>query len=69
MGADIVEENPAEHGGEPVADLVVRHAPLRGARIPEELVPDMIDEFPALFIAAAAADGHDRGAWCGRAAW
>ena len=57
MGADIVEENPAEHGGEPVADLVVRHAPLRGARIPEELVPDMIDEFPALFIAAAAADG------------
>ena len=57
MGADIVEENPAEHGGEPVADLVVRHAPLKGARIPEALVPDMIDEFPALFIAAAAADG------------
>ncbi|WP_353076054.1 3-phosphoshikimate 1-carboxyvinyltransferase [Stenotrophomonas sepilia] len=58
MGADISEENPAEQGGEPVADLVVRYAPLRGARIPEELVPDMIDEFPALFVAAAAAEGQ-----------
>lgn len=58
MGADITEENPAEQGGEPVADLVVRYAPLKGARIPEELVPDMIDEFPALFVAAAAAEGR-----------
>ncbi len=58
MGADITEENPAEQGGEPVADLVVRYAPLKGACIPEELVPDMIDEFPALFVAAAAAEGQ-----------
>ena len=58
MGADIVEENHGEHGGEPVADLRVRHAKLRGARIPEALVPDMIDEFPALFVAAAAAEGQ-----------
>ncbi|SMR80753.1 MULTISPECIES: 3-phosphoshikimate 1-carboxyvinyltransferase [Stenotrophomonas] len=58
MGADITEENPAEQGGEPVADLMVRYAPLKGARIPEELVPDMIDEFPALFVAAAAAEGQ-----------
>ena len=57
MGADIREENAGEHGGEPVADLVVRHAPLRGIEVPEALVPDMIDEFPALFIAAACADG------------
>ncbi|MGE4367422.1 3-phosphoshikimate 1-carboxyvinyltransferase [Thermomonas sp.] len=57
MGADIREENPASHGGEPVADLVVRHAPLRGIAVPEALVPDMIDEFPALFVAAACADG------------
>lgn len=57
MGADIREENAAEQGGEPVADLLVRHAPLKGARIPEALVPDMIDEFPALFVAAAAAQG------------
>jgi len=58
MGADISEENHGEHGGEPVADLRVRYAPLHGARIPEALVPDMIDEFPALFVAAAAARGE-----------
>src|SRR5690606_15478140 len=57
MGADITEENPSTHGGEPVADLVVRHAPLRGIEVPEALVPDMIDEFPALFVAAACAEG------------
>jgi 3-phosphoshikimate 1-carboxyvinyltransferase len=57
MGADITEENAGEHGGEPVADLVVRHAPLHGIEVPLTLVPDMIDEFPALFIAAACAEG------------
>jgi 3-phosphoshikimate 1-carboxyvinyltransferase len=57
MGADIREENVAEQGGEPVADLVVRHAPLHGIEIGSELVPDMIDEFPALFVAAACARG------------
>ena len=57
MGADIVEENRSEHGGEPVADLVVRHAPLHGIEVPEGIVPDMIDEFPALFVAAACATG------------
>ena len=60
MGADIVEENHATHGGEPVADLVVRHAPLHGIDVPEALVPDMIDEFPALFVAAACAEGPTR---------
>ncbi len=57
MGADIVQENGSEHGGEPVADLVVRHAPLHGIEVPVEIVPDMIDEFPALFVAAACAEG------------
>lgn len=57
MGADIRQENQAEQGGEAVADLVVRYAPLKGTQIPESLVPDMIDEFPALFVAAAAAEG------------
>jgi 3-phosphoshikimate 1-carboxyvinyltransferase len=57
MGADIVEENAAVQGGERVADLRVRHAALRGIAVPETLVPDMIDEFPALFAAAALADG------------
>ena len=58
MGADIHEENRQEQGGEPVADLIVRHAPLRGVEVPVELVPDMIDEFPILFIAAACASGR-----------
>ncbi len=57
MGADIREENAGEQGGEPVCDLVVRHAPLRGIEVPREHVADMIDEFPVLFIAAASAEG------------
>jgi 3-phosphoshikimate 1-carboxyvinyltransferase len=57
MGADVRESNARELGGEAVADLVVRHAPLRGIDVPVELVPDMIDEFPILFVAAAAAGG------------
>lgn len=60
MGADIVAERPRELGGEAVADLRVRHAPLRGIAVPEALVPDMIDEFPVLFVAAAAATGTTR---------
>ncbi|MBD8873880.1 3-phosphoshikimate 1-carboxyvinyltransferase [Rhodanobacter sp. DHB23] len=58
MGADIRVENPRASGGEPVGDLVVRHAPLHGVDLPEALVPDMIDEFPALFVAAAVAEGR-----------
>ncbi|MDR3446800.1 MULTISPECIES: 3-phosphoshikimate 1-carboxyvinyltransferase [unclassified Dyella] len=57
MGADIRVENERESGGEPVGDLVVRYAPLHGIELPEALVPDMIDEFPALFVAATAATG------------
>ncbi len=57
MGADITLVNPRVLGDEPVADLRVRHAPLRGIEVPEALVPDMIDEFPVLFAAAAVAQG------------
>ncbi|MFX5068882.1 bifunctional prephenate dehydrogenase/3-phosphoshikimate 1-carboxyvinyltransferase, partial [Acinetobacter baumannii] len=57
MGADIEDTNRREQGGEPVADLVVRHAPLHGIEVPVDRVPDMIDEFPALFVAAACAEG------------
>ncbi len=60
MGADIDVQNLHEVGGEPVADLRVRSAPLRGVAIPEALVPLAIDEFPALFIAAACAEGETR---------
>ncbi|HHH42766.1 MAG TPA: 3-phosphoshikimate 1-carboxyvinyltransferase [Gammaproteobacteria bacterium] len=58
MGADIEVINPREVGGEPVADLRVRSAPLRGIDIPVEQVPLAIDEFPVLFIAAACAEGR-----------
>ena len=58
MGADITLRNQREVGGEPVADILVRHAPLRGIDIPREQVPLAIDEFPVLFIAAACATGR-----------
>jgi 3-phosphoshikimate 1-carboxyvinyltransferase len=58
MGADITLQNEREVGGEPVADLHVRYAPLKGIDIPEDQVPLAIDEFPALFIAAACAQGR-----------
>lgn len=58
MGADIEILNPRDAGGEPVADLRVRSAALRGIRIPQAQVPLAIDEFPALFIAAACARGE-----------
>lgn len=57
MGAEIAESNAGEHGGELVAELIVRHAPLRGIDLPPEYVADMIDEFPALCVAAACASG------------
>lgn len=58
MGADIEILNQREIGGEPVADLRVRSAQLHGIKIPEEQVPLAIDEFPAIFIAAACAEGE-----------
>jgi 3-phosphoshikimate 1-carboxyvinyltransferase len=58
MGADIELTNDRVVGGEPVADIRVRYAPLKGINIPEEQVPLAIDEFPALFVAAACAEGR-----------
>ncbi|MEO0690843.1 MAG: 3-phosphoshikimate 1-carboxyvinyltransferase [Pseudomonadota bacterium] len=60
MGGSIEEMNPREVGGEPVADLRVRHSPLKGVDVDPALAPSMIDEFPALFVAAALADGTTR---------
>ncbi len=57
MGADIQLENFHEVGGEPVADVHIRYAPLTGIHIPEELVALAIDEFPVLFVVAASAEG------------
>jgi 3-phosphoshikimate 1-carboxyvinyltransferase len=60
MGADITESARAEQGGEPVADLRVRAAPLHGIALSPALVPDMIDEVPVFMVAAAFADGPSR---------
>lgn len=60
MGASIDLHNVDEVGGEPVADLLVRYSPLHGIDIPAELIPLAIDEFPALFVAAACAEGVTR---------
>lgn len=57
MGANIELFNRAQVGDEPVADIRVRYAPLKGIEIPEDQVPLAIDEFPVLFIAAACAEG------------
>ncbi len=57
MGADIQLENFHEVGGEPVADVHVKYAPLKGIHIPEALVALAIDEFPVLFVVAATAEG------------
>ncbi len=57
MGGQIEEVNRREVGGEPVADLVVRHSALRGVAVDPAVVPSMVDEFPALFVAAALAEG------------
>ena len=60
MGANIELQNSREVGGEPVADLLISHAKLKGIDIPEKLIPLAIDEFPALFVAAACAEGTTR---------
>jgi len=57
MGGRIEELNPREVGGEPVADLRVRHSALTGIEVDPALAPSMIDEFPVLFAAAALARG------------
>lgn len=57
MGANIELLNEREVGGEPVADIRLRYAPLKGIVVPEGQVPLAIDEFPALFVAAACAEG------------
>jgi 3-phosphoshikimate 1-carboxyvinyltransferase len=58
MGADIAEIDAREVGGEAVADLRVRHAPLSAIEVPPELAPSMIDEYPILFVAASFAHGR-----------
>jgi 3-phosphoshikimate 1-carboxyvinyltransferase len=58
MGADFTFEGERIVGGEPVADLVVRHSPLSAVEPDPSIVPRMVDEFPILFVAAAMASGR-----------
>jgi 3-phosphoshikimate 1-carboxyvinyltransferase len=60
MGADIAFRNEREEGGEPVADILVRHSKLAGVRVPPERAPSMIDEYPVLACLAAYAEGETR---------
>lgn len=57
MGARIEILNAREEGGEPVADLRVRHSTLKGVVVPPKRAPSMIDEYPILAVAAAFAQG------------
>lgn len=57
MGGHIEELDRREVGGEPVADLHVKHSPLTGIDVDPAVAPSMIDEFPVLFVAAAVAQG------------
>ena len=58
MGGQIEELNAREVGGEPVADLLVRHSALHGITVDPAIAPSMIDEFPILFVAASFAKGR-----------
>jgi 3-phosphoshikimate 1-carboxyvinyltransferase len=60
MGADIAFLNQREEGGEPIADLRVRHSKLTGVRVPPGRAPSMIDEYPTLACLASYADGETR---------
>lgn len=60
MGADITYENQRISGGEPVADLRIRHSALKGITVPAERAPSMIDEYPILAVVAAFAQGETR---------
>ncbi len=57
MGAEIGILNERENAGEPIADIHVRASALTGATIPASRAPSMIDEYPILSVAAAAAEG------------
>ncbi len=58
MGGSIKELNARQVGGEPVADLLVKHSALKGMAVNPALAPSMIDEFPVFFVAASVAEGR-----------
>jgi len=58
MGATISVENENIVGEEPVADISVCHGAMNGIRVNPDDIADAIDEFPALFVAAALSGGE-----------
>ena len=60
MGADLTISGLRQQAGEAVADLSIRHGPLRAVDVPAERAPSMIDEYPILAVAAAFASGTSR---------
>ncbi len=60
MGGDVTFIDERDEGGEPVADIRVRHAPLKGVTVDAHRAPSMIDEYPILAVVASFADGETR---------
>ena len=60
MGADIAFLTEREEGGEPIADIRVRHSRLKGVKVPASRAPSMIDEYPILSVVAAFAEWETR---------
>jgi 3-phosphoshikimate 1-carboxyvinyltransferase len=58
MGASIAMSDERTYGGEPIADLLVRAAPLHGVTVPEDYIANLIDEIPVLCVAATQARGR-----------
>jgi len=58
MGGQLRLLNEGKVGEERVADIRAAYTPLHGLKVNPADVPDAIDEFPALFAAAALADGE-----------
>lgn len=58
MGADIQVKNYTVINGEPVAEIRIKHAPLKGVEISGSMIPRTIDEIPVLAVAGACASGE-----------
>ncbi len=60
MGAKLTVQNARTEGGEPVGDILAEYSALQGVDVPPGRAPSMIDEYPILAVAAAAATGETR---------
>ena len=58
MGAQIEIKNQKEVSNEIVGDVYVRSSQLKGIYVPDDVIPNIIDEIPILSIASCFADGQ-----------